>query len=132
MGILDADGYLSIVDRTKDMLLYKGYNVFPRELEELLFGLPGVAGAAVVGRPDEEAGELPVAYVVRKAGDAGAALTVESVMTAVNGRWCRTSGCATSSSSTRSRSRPPARCSSASSPPASGPQQALTGVDSCA
>ena len=84
VGVLDEDGYLSIVDRTKDMLLYKGYNVFPRELEEILFGVPGVAGAAVVGRPDEEAGELPVAYVVRKADDAGAALTAESVMAAVN------------------------------------------------
>ena len=84
VGIIDEDGYLSIVDRTKDMLLYKGYNVFPRDLEEILFGVPGVAGAAVVGRPDEEAGELPVAYVVRKANDAGAALTTESVMAAVN------------------------------------------------
>jgi long-chain acyl-CoA synthetase len=84
VGILDEDGYLSIVDRTKDMLLYKGYNVFPRELEEILFGVPGVAGAAVVGRPDEEAGELPVAYVVRKGDDDGAALTAESVMAAVN------------------------------------------------
>jgi long-chain acyl-CoA synthetase len=84
VGILDEDGYLSIVDRTKDMLLYKGYNVFPRELEEKLFAVPGVAGAAVVGRPDEEAGELPVAYVVRKADEAGAALTAESVMAAVN------------------------------------------------
>jgi long-chain acyl-CoA synthetase len=84
VGVLDEDGYLSIVDRTKDMLLYKGYNVFPRELEEVLFGVPGVAGAAVVGRPDEEAGELPVAYVVRRADDDGAALTAESVMAAVN------------------------------------------------
>lgn len=86
VGILDEDGYLSIVDRTKDMLLYKGYNVFPRELEEILFGVPGVAGAAVVGRPDEEAGELPVAYVVRKGDAAGAALTKESVLEAVNDR----------------------------------------------
>jgi long-chain acyl-CoA synthetase len=84
VGILDEDGYLSIVDRTKDMLLYKGYNVFPRELEEHLFAVPGVAGAAVVGRPDEEAGELPVAYVVRKDDADGAALTPASVMTAVN------------------------------------------------
>jgi long-chain acyl-CoA synthetase len=84
VGILDEDGYLSIVDRTKDMLLYKGYNVFPRELEEHLFAVPGVAGAAVVGRPDEEAGELPIAYVVRKDSAEGAALTVESVMAAVN------------------------------------------------
>src|SRR5215218_7700952 len=86
VGVLDEDGYLAIVDRTKDMLLYKGYNVFPRELEEILFTLPGVAGAAVVGRPDEEAGELPVAYVVRKDDDAGAALTRESVLAAVDDR----------------------------------------------
>jgi long-chain acyl-CoA synthetase len=84
VGILDEDGYLSIVDRTKDMLLYKGYNVFPRELEEHLHHVPGIAGAAVVGRPDEDAGELPVAYVVRKDDADGAALTAESVMAAVN------------------------------------------------
>jgi long-chain acyl-CoA synthetase len=64
VGVLDADGYLSIVDRQKDMLIYKGYNVYPRELEELLHGLPGVRGAAVVGRPDAQVGELPVAFVV--------------------------------------------------------------------
>ncbi|SNS55758.1 long-chain acyl-CoA synthetase [Geodermatophilus saharensis] len=86
VGVIDEDGYLSIVDRTKDMLLYKGYNVFPRELEEILFGVPGVAGAAVVGRPDETAGELPVAYVVRRDDDAGQALTPASVMAAVNER----------------------------------------------
>ncbi|WP_181783577.1 class I adenylate-forming enzyme family protein [Pseudonocardia pini] len=64
IGVLDADGYLRIVDRTKDMLLYKGYNVYPRELEELLFRQDGVVGAAVVGRPDPEVGELAVAFVV--------------------------------------------------------------------
>jgi long-chain acyl-CoA synthetase len=64
IGILDDDGYLSIVDRKKDMLLYKGYNVYPRELEELLHTQPGVVGAAVVGRPDPVVGELPVAFVV--------------------------------------------------------------------
>jgi long-chain acyl-CoA synthetase len=64
IGVLDADGYLSIVDRKKDMLIYKGYNVYPRELEELLHAQPGVRGAAVVGRPDVMAGELPVAFVV--------------------------------------------------------------------
>ncbi|GAA3540171.1 AMP-binding protein [Amycolatopsis ultiminotia] len=68
IGVLDDDGYLSIVDRKKDMLLYKGYNVFPRELEELLTGLPEVLGAAVVGRPSAEVGELPVAFVVRRPG----------------------------------------------------------------
>jgi long-chain acyl-CoA synthetase len=84
VGVLDADGYLAIVDRTKDMLLYKGCNVFPRDLEELLFGVPGVAAAAVVGRPDPAAGELPVAYLVRRADDAGAALTAAGVLAAVN------------------------------------------------
>jgi long-chain acyl-CoA synthetase len=64
IGTVDEDGYLSIVDRKKDMLLYKGYNVYPRELEELLFARPGVVGAAVVGRADPVAGELPVAFVV--------------------------------------------------------------------
>jgi long-chain acyl-CoA synthetase len=64
VGVLDEDGYLSIVDRKKDMLLYKGYNVYPRELEELLFMQDGVVGAAVVGRPDQLVGELPVAFVV--------------------------------------------------------------------
>ncbi len=64
IGVLDTDGYLSIVDRKKDMLIYKGYNVYPRELEERLHALPGVRGAAVVGRPDVLVGELPVAFVV--------------------------------------------------------------------
>ncbi|WP_211260637.1 class I adenylate-forming enzyme family protein [Amycolatopsis jejuensis] len=81
IGVLDDDGCLSIVDRKKDMLLYKGYNVFPRELEELLSALPGVLSAAVIGRPSPEVGELPVAFVVRQPGievDAG------QLMAAVN------------------------------------------------
>ncbi|HEX4248212.1 MAG TPA: AMP-binding protein [Pseudonocardia sp.] len=69
IGVLDEDGYLTIVDRKKDMLLYKGYNVYPRELEERLFAEPGVTGAAVVGRPDVDAGELPVAFVVASGVD---------------------------------------------------------------
>ncbi|MGI5127306.1 class I adenylate-forming enzyme family protein [Pseudonocardia sp. CA-107938] len=80
VGTLDADGYLTIVDRKKDMLLYKGYNVYPRELEELLFAQDGVVGAAVVGRPDAAVGELPVAFVVAPAR-AGAE---QELMDAVN------------------------------------------------
>lgn len=68
IGILDPEGYLSIVDRSKDMLIYKGYNVYPREIEELLMARPDVAAAAVVGRPDDSVGELPVAFVVPIAG----------------------------------------------------------------
>ncbi len=81
IGTFDADGYLSIVDRAKDMLLYKGYNVFPRELEELLHAHPAVAGAAVVGRPDAEVGELPVAFVVLVSG---AAVTAAELQENVN------------------------------------------------
>ncbi|MBW0115971.1 class I adenylate-forming enzyme family protein [Pseudonocardia abyssalis] len=78
IGVLDDDGYLSIVDRKKDMLIYKGYNVYPRDLEELLHAQPGVAGAAVVGRPDLSAGELPVAFVVAPGADP------DALMEAVN------------------------------------------------
>ncbi|HEV2778201.1 MAG TPA: AMP-binding protein [Actinophytocola sp.] len=80
IGILDDDGYLSIVDRKKDMLLYKGYNVYPRELEELLAAHDGVLAAAVVGRPDPAVGELPVAFVV----PAHPTLTADELITAVN------------------------------------------------
>jgi len=80
VGTLDADGYLTIVDRKKDMLLYKGYNVYPRELEELLFAQAGVVGAAVVGRPDISVGELPVAFVVAP----GRSGTEQELMEAVN------------------------------------------------
>jgi long-chain acyl-CoA synthetase len=66
IGAIDDDGYLSIVDRKKDMLIYKGYNVYPRDLEEILFQHPSVANAAVVGKRDLAAGELPVAFVVLK------------------------------------------------------------------
>jgi long-chain acyl-CoA synthetase len=64
IGVIDDDGYLTIVDRKKDMLIYKGYNVYPRELEEVLFQHPAVANAAVVGKRDVAVGELPIAFVV--------------------------------------------------------------------
>ncbi|GAA4549023.1 class I adenylate-forming enzyme family protein [Amycolatopsis samaneae] len=83
VGVLDEDGYLSIVDRKKDMLLYKGYNVFPRELEELLAAHPGVVAAAVVGRPRDDVGELPVAFVVKAPGDD---LEAGALLDAVNAR----------------------------------------------
>jgi long-chain acyl-CoA synthetase len=64
IGVLDKNGYLSIVDRQKDMLIYKGYNVYPSELEALLRKHPGVRDAAVVGAPDPDVGDVPVAFVV--------------------------------------------------------------------
>lgn len=68
IGVFDPDGYLSIVDRKKDMILRSGYNVYPRELEEVLLTHPAVAMAAVVGVPDPRVGEEVKAYIVRRAG----------------------------------------------------------------
>jgi len=62
----DDDGYFFIVDRSKDMIIRGGYNVYPREVEEVLYEHPGVAEAAVVGIPDEHYGEEVVAYAVRR------------------------------------------------------------------
>ncbi|AZG45686.1 class I adenylate-forming enzyme family protein [Gordonia insulae] len=64
----DADGYLYICDRAKDMLIYKGYNVYPRELEEILVTHPDVASAAVVGRDAGSVGQEPVAFLVPEPG----------------------------------------------------------------
>jgi len=64
IGAFDEHGYLTIVGRKKDMLIYKGYNVYPAELEGLLRDQPGVRDAAVVGVEDPEVGEIPVAFVV--------------------------------------------------------------------
>jgi len=68
IGEFDADGYLYIRDRKKDMLIVGGYNVYPREVEEVLVMHPAVLDAAVVGIRDQYRGELPVAYVALRSG----------------------------------------------------------------
>ncbi|MFI5429337.1 long-chain fatty acid--CoA ligase [Aeromicrobium sp. UC242_57] len=68
VGIKDADGYYSIVDRKKDLILRGGYNVYPREIEEVLYEHAAVAEAAVVGVPHAELGEEVSATVALKAG----------------------------------------------------------------
>ncbi|MBC9957932.1 long-chain fatty acid--CoA ligase [Yimella sp. cx-51] len=65
---VDDDGYFFIVDRSKDMIIRGGYNVYPREVEEVLYEHPEVAEAAVIGVPHEHYGEEVVAYVVRAPG----------------------------------------------------------------
>ncbi|HEX5515509.1 MAG TPA: long-chain-fatty-acid--CoA ligase [Gammaproteobacteria bacterium] len=65
---VDADGYLFIVDRKKDLIIRGGFNIYPRDLEEILVKHPAVAEVAVVGAPSEEMGEEVVAFVVRKDG----------------------------------------------------------------
>ncbi|MGB1008261.1 MAG: class I adenylate-forming enzyme family protein [Thiolinea sp.] len=66
IGSIDTDGFLTISDRKKDVIFVKGFNVFPREIEEVLLNHPAVSGACVVGREDERAGELPLAFVTLK------------------------------------------------------------------
>jgi acyl-CoA synthetase (AMP-forming)/AMP-acid ligase II len=62
VGLLDEDGYLVLVDRIKDMIIRGGENIYPKEIESVLYTHPGVLEAAVVGRPDEVLGEVVVAY----------------------------------------------------------------------
>ena len=69
VGAFDADGYLSLKDRSKDLIISGGSNIYPREVEEVLLKHAGVREVSVIGRPDREWGEVVVAYVV---GDAPA------------------------------------------------------------
>jgi 4-coumarate--CoA ligase len=64
VGYIDADGYIFITDRQKELIKVKGFQVAPAELEALLLTHPCIADVAVIGRPDQRDGEVPVAYVV--------------------------------------------------------------------
>ena len=68
IGRMDADGNVYVVDRKKDMIIRGGLNVYPRDVEEVLFEHPAIAEAAVIGRPDSDYGEEVVAFVVLRAG----------------------------------------------------------------
>jgi long-chain acyl-CoA synthetase len=63
LGYMDADGFFFIVDRAKDLVIRGGYNVYPREIEEVLYAHPAIVEAAVIGKPDERLGEEVVAVV---------------------------------------------------------------------
>ncbi|MGZ4761798.1 MAG: class I adenylate-forming enzyme family protein, partial [Ilumatobacteraceae bacterium] len=77
VGSFDASGYLTLRDRSKDLIISGGMNIYPREVEEALLRHPGVGAAAVVGRPDSEGGEAVVAFVV--AADGAAPPTVDDL-----------------------------------------------------
>jgi fatty-acyl-CoA synthase len=68
IGVLDEDGFLTIVDRAKDMLISGGLNVYPAEIEAAIAGLPGLEECAVIGVPDERWGEVPMLVVPSLAG----------------------------------------------------------------
>lgn len=74
----DEDGFLYVVDRLKDIIKYKAYQVAPAELEDVLHLIPGILDAAVISYPDEEVGQLPMAFVVRQNGSNN--LTEDQIM----------------------------------------------------
>lgn len=85
IGHVDADGYLYIVDRKKDMIKYKGFSIAPAELESVLMEHPAVMETAIIGVLDEEAGEIPKAFVVLRA-DFSHSVTDEELIIYVNGK----------------------------------------------
>lgn len=86
LGRLDEDGWLYLVGRAKDMLIYKGYNVYPSPLEAVLVEHPAVAQASVVGVPEPAVGEIPVAFVVTRPAGAGTPELAEELMAYVAAR----------------------------------------------
>jgi len=70
IGVMDEEGYLKITDRIKDMFIMGGFNVYPAEVENLLFQHPDIAASAVIGVPDERMGEVGMAFVVARPGAA--------------------------------------------------------------
>ena len=77
LGTMDRDGYFYIVDRKKDLIIRGGQNIYPADIEEVLYAHPAVAEAAVVGRPDKIFGEIPEAFVALKPG---ASASIEELM----------------------------------------------------
>ncbi|TRZ62769.1 long-chain fatty acid--CoA ligase [Pseudomonas alloputida] len=77
IAVIQADGYMRIVDRKKDMILVSGFNVYPNELEDVLAALPGVLQCAAIGVPDEKSGEVIKVFIVVKPG---MTVTKEQVM----------------------------------------------------
>jgi long-chain acyl-CoA synthetase len=79
IGSLDHEGFLTLLDRSKDMIISGGSNIYPREVEEVLLRHPAVLEAAVVGKPDPEWGEAVVAFVVPREGQSLDAAALDSL-----------------------------------------------------
>jgi long-chain acyl-CoA synthetase len=89
VGRLDAQGYLTLVDRSKDVIISGGSNIYPREVEEVLLTHPGVHEVSVVGRPSAEWGEEVVAFVVPEADWAPDAAALDAHCLAAIARFKR-------------------------------------------
>ena len=76
LGFVDEDGFYFIVDRAKDLVIRGGYNVYPREIEEVLYAHPAIGEAAVIGKPDERLGEEVVAVVALRPGASATAAEI--------------------------------------------------------
>ncbi len=79
MGRLDPDGYLTLQDRSKDVIISGGTNIYPREVEEVLLSHPAVHEVSVIGQEDPEWGEIVVAFVVRLDGQNVAAAELDAL-----------------------------------------------------
>lgn len=87
LGYYDERGMLYVVDRLKELIKYKGYQVSPSEIEMVLLSQPAVKEAAVCGRSDPSSGELPAAMIVKQSG---ATVTAEDIMEFVKREWSQT------------------------------------------
>jgi len=83
IGKMDEDGYFYITDRKKDLIKYKGWSVYPREVEDVIYEHPAVKLCAVVGKPDPEAGQIPKAFIVLREG---AKATEQEIINFVKGK----------------------------------------------
>jgi malonyl-CoA/methylmalonyl-CoA synthetase len=85
MGQCSTDGYISIIGRSKDLIISGGLNVYPKEIEDAIDALPGVAESAVIGLPHPDFGEAVTAVVVRRKDTAGSALSEAAIIAALRG-----------------------------------------------
>ncbi|MEE9354798.1 MAG: long-chain fatty acid--CoA ligase [Methylococcaceae bacterium] len=81
LGSVDEEGYFSIVDRKKDLVIVNGMNVYPRVVEEVLYRFDGIHEAAVIGQPDDLHGEIPIAYVAFEKGKESSSVEIR--------KWCK-------------------------------------------
>lgn len=92
IGRFDAEGFLTLIDRKKDMIISGGFNIYPSDLESQLRAHPAVADVSVIGVPSDQWGETPVAFVVRRAGDSTTAEALREWLNAQVGKTQRLAG----------------------------------------